>query len=1589
MRMTLIDDHFATCVVTDISSIVLCLQYFLDRNMSQAPQAASGTLLTPSSAQLLKTTSSSTGIPTSQSSVNAPASAAGTTFQSFSLPPQQTNPPAPPTMAAHNYRPLNVRDALSYLDQVKLQFQELPGVYNQFLDIMKDFKTQTIDTPGVIDGVSSLFRGHPALIQGFNTFLPPGYRIDVTQGEGLTQAGVQATYNLITVTHPMGIQTQKRVPLHSGGEEIGSHNLPPDSTTAPVSTVAPAVAPVLSTDRLTRDNVNSLPFNGPSPRTIAPDAPTSAAGTSMVASAKTKPVTLDVVANHNLAPNRTNSPALSNTTSTDASKSTVKPLEFNHAITYVNKIKNRYSGDPKTYQTFLDILQTYQRDARPIQEVYEQVNHLFRDEPDLMVEFMQFLPDTSGNAPQPSLSNPNGLLGVCNSAGAVPHDDRKNPSQLSNQSKPVNPVVKKKRNGANTAASNKATAPGGSRPATLEANGSRHPNPDTTRTGASAPVDPSPLRGVKRKARVAPNPASDNVASATAPIAGQPPPGFAPPGYRSIGEAYHTTLTSNRALALENCTSRDTPRRPIPGQTHDSQGKQIHSTNQLPKRVIAKEELVFFHHVKTYFADQTTYIEFLKIINLFTQDLIDLNILVSKIKPFLINCPDLWSRFTDVVGWREDSALTPSKRKGSANGLPEPKKPCHRPALNTRPVSGSDAIPDCGPSYRQVPESDVTVACSGRDALCSDVLNDRWVCGPPGLSADEQLFTPRQTNAFERALYQAEDERHEYDYHIEANVRTIALLEPINLRIQQMDPEHRAEYRLKPGLGGQSKSIYQRIIKKIYGKEHGVEVIRALHDNPALAVPIVLARLKQKDEEWKKALRDWNRVWREVDGKNYWKALDHQGISFKAVDKKLIGNKNLINEIELIKREQQQKRQLSLNPSIIQFLPKFQLELDLSDTDVFYDVLKVFIHFLDHVPNSTGLDDRHKDRIESFLKSVLTSFFDIPIVELERHLTPLPPERKGQEGVNGLGAKNIDGDGNETACSDGDVSDRAGSPTQNAAGDDDRLETSNGRPNRATNGTGRKRGGAKDGPSGIGDLRKKAMKNASHNGPLINERASARRSEANRTKATTAGHSRSATKDTSSSHQLSLNTHLATDPHHRFSNARTDGIDPGALDMPTEIQTSSVRDEGPEPTEGNVRDVLAQFPSTSSDAKHHSGQNFSIAPPDKPLNSAPNNPNDVPPFSELPPLHYRPNNALAKQRRHNFFTNNAFYCLLRLMHIMYTRLYTLKKASESIYMCPTPTSSTSHPPDQVAELPTINGTTSSQSSSASSAVSPSTTGTGKSKHENYFNLLTCIQSLNSGQMDQSSFEDECRTLFGVKGYSVITIDKLCQALVKVLAKLCNDETCKEILRLYETQKSLEKAAGPVGLTESQKLSYRRSVEALTGGTDTKLFRIEWLTSTHAMRIQLIGSDDINPEDYEAVEKAWSTYIESYGNMSVERTIGLGDHEIKPAFLKRNVRLVRKALGPIDANMFFTQAGLGVRVCMRSYRLFFSANTSDILFRKRIATAPKPQPNGIVVGEKEDGEVVEEEKKAVDVDVERMKRWEKWIANHSRLPPSHL
>lgn len=260
--------------------------------------------------------------------------------------------------------------------------------------------------------------------------------------------------------------------------------------------------------------------------------------------------------------------------------------------------------------------------------------------------------------------------------------------------------------------------------------------------------------------------------------------------------------------------------------------------------------------------------------------------------------------------------------------------------------------------------------CAGRDAMCWEVLNDEWVSHPTWAAEDAAPFMAHKKNAYEEALHKSEEERHEYDYHIEANLRTIAHLEPLNNKIQTMDPEDRAHFNLKAGLGGQSKSIYQRIIKKVYGKELGPDIIRAMHDNPVVALPIVIERLKAKDEEWKKAQREWNRVWREQDAKNFYKALDHQGVAFKTSDKKVLSQKSLIAEIEARRREQHNLRATMLDKAPWRAKPQF--EFIFVDTEVLKDVLKLVISYLDRI---TTVSTNDKDRIEHHLRDLVPLLF--------------------------------------------------------------------------------------------------------------------------------------------------------------------------------------------------------------------------------------------------------------------------------------------------------------------------------------------------------------------------------------------------------------------------------------------------------------------------------------------------------------------------------------------------------------------------------------------------------------------------------------
>ena len=77
------------------------------------------------------------------------------------------------------------------------------------------------------------------------------------------------------------------------------------------------------------------------------------------------------------------------------------------------------------------------------------------------------------------------------------------------------------------------------------------------------------------------------------------------------------------------------------------------------------------------------------------------------------------------------------------------------------------------------------------------------------------------------------------------------------------------------------------------GLSHSDEI-----NNPTVAIPIVVKRLRQKDIEFRAARDNLNRHWREMAQSNYYKSLDHRGLTFRTTDKRAISNRTFLNDIK-------------------------------------------------------------------------------------------------------------------------------------------------------------------------------------------------------------------------------------------------------------------------------------------------------------------------------------------------------------------------------------------------------------------------------------------------------------------------------------------------------------------------------------------------------------------------------------------------------------------------------------------------------------------------------------------------------------------
>ncbi|KAI1813415.1 hypothetical protein GGS20DRAFT_479297 [Poronia punctata] len=826
-----------------------------------------------------------------------------------------------------------LNDALSYLDQVKVQFADQPDVYNKFLDIMKDFKSQTIDTPGVINRVSELFAGHPTLIQGFNTFLPPGYRIEcgggndpntirVTTPMGTTVQSITGRANQADGAHGHGhahghAHTHAHAHGHSQAQsgpntffnhrtssnwqQTQPHNSiesPEAAFSAPATSGAPNV--------FTTAHREPVPFvdapggsGGPQPQTQRVPATATTTHNSATPSAPTTRNALTPTPG--MPPNNPSGPSGPNTTSSQQANMEKRgPVEFNHAISYVNKIKNRFQDKPEIYKQFLEILQTYQREQKPIQDVYAQVTSLFNTAPDLLEDFKQFLPESAAsnkNGPRPD--DVLAMTGLTATTPQPPHTVK------SDQKMP--PV-------GNFAPPPSATKDNKKRPRTDKL---PQPNP-------AAVVD-SPALG----SRSIPN----------------------------VGPASKRTKLNHKSLVSGAPAIEPTLTPVLPGPIPPSSSANA-----------TEEEIGFFDKVKKYIGNRSTMNEFLKLCNMYSQSLIDTNDLVHKASQFIGGNQELMNFFKNFVGYQ---------------GLDEVIE--NRP----RPPSGKVSLSNCrgvGPSYRLLPRREKLKPCGGRDEMCNAVLNDEWASHPTWASEDSG-FVAHRKNAFEEGLHRIEEERHDYDFHIEANTKCIQLLEPIAQQMLNLSPHERETFQIPIGLGGSSTSIYKRVLKKIYGPERGAEVVNEMFSDPFSVVPVVLARLKQKDEEWRFTQREWEKVWQAQTEAMHLRSLDHMGIQVKQNDKRSLSAKHLV---DVIKTKHEEQRRLRSTKDQV---PRYQFAYDLGDEDVLLYLVRFMVLYGMHNGHHSAAE---KDRIIEFFESFIPQFFELSEEKVQERLGDIDRE-SGEE----------------------------------------------------------------------------------------------------------------------------------------------------------------------------------------------------------------------------------------------------------------------------------------------------------------------------------------------------------------------------------------------------------------------------------------------------------------------------------------------------------------------------------------------------------------------------------------------------------------
>lgn len=741
---------------------------------------------------------------------------------------------------------------------------------------MKDFRSGTLATPGVIAKVSKLFQGKPNLIIGFRKFLPAGYTIELTAED-------------------QKLFEQQQV---SGASRGGA---------APGQAPAPAQAG----GQMTTGPPRPVPAAQGAPRPAQPGQ----AGPGGAAGGAPRPGAPPV--------QRANPPPRTGPGNGQAQGGGTGSLELPHAIQYVTKIKKRFADDPATYKAFLETLHGYQKQVKSIADVLDKVSELFKDHPDLLRDFTFFLPDSVQDKARERI----------NRSVAEYESRHGRPAPLSNAPRPGDMAYS---NNLGYAPGTQQMAGPGAQGGMQGGMGGMgmQPRPygqqgGMVQAGPGGVVMGGP-RGPYAMAGAPPAGwGTGGVGMAGMAARGMQPP----PSQQAYAQAYGAQAAAETQRRMEQDAAmsarereRERERERMLDRARDraqlgmGPGKSARVQAVLRRRraqalemevQLTPTERTFFDRIRSALGPEG-WVEFLKILELFSLDVL------TKAELFML-VKDLFSSLNvqHVPGYLQSVA-------GGQGGLDENGQPIGAPGSGTKlldefkgiltnkatlevtpqdlwysmPATEIDLSQQvrCTPSYRRLPAGWPKLSCTLRSREEAAMLNDLWVSVPTG-SEDVSFKNPRK-NQFEDALFLCEDARHEVDMVIENNAAAIRVLVPLQAEIDALRSVQPSSTDWQFRLDSRSLGVmHLRAIARVYG-EYGAEVLELLRKNPAGAIAIILKRLQQKDAEWREARAQLNVGWKEIMEKNYYKSLDHRSFYFKTVDKKATSAKPLIAEIK-------------------------------------------------------------------------------------------------------------------------------------------------------------------------------------------------------------------------------------------------------------------------------------------------------------------------------------------------------------------------------------------------------------------------------------------------------------------------------------------------------------------------------------------------------------------------------------------------------------------------------------------------------------------------------------------------------------------